>query len=163
MKLISVKNFHALDFTKTNSICQKLSTTSQEAMYKTTFAILLLACFFLGVPGCGKARVPRHNLSGKVTFKGKPVPVGLIVFEPDASKGNRGPQGYAQIFDGCYETEKFGKGAMTGALRVEITGFPAADGSEENPNTPLFPPYKTNVYLTDNTTTLDFVVPIRPK
>jgi hypothetical protein len=127
-----------------------------------TTAVLML--FVVGLPlvdGCGKSKVPRHDLSGRVTFQDKPVPVGLIVFEPDASRGNRGPQGYAQIFDGRYETERFGKGAILGALNVEITGFPPGDGSAGNPTTPLFPPYKTQVRISDDTHTLDFEVPVR--
>jgi hypothetical protein len=125
-------------------------------------SVLTLFVFLLPlVNGCGTSKVPRHNLSGRVTFRGKPVPVGLIVFEPDASRGNRGPQGYAQIFDGRYETEKFGKGAIIGALRVEITGFPPGDGSAGNPSTPLFPPYKTQVEVSADTSTLDFDVPIQ--
>ncbi|MBN2021567.1 MAG: hypothetical protein JW809_02130 [Pirellulales bacterium] len=122
---------------------------------------MLLLAVLSAAQGCGKDAVPRHNLSGTVTFRGKPVPVGLIVFEPDATKGNRGPQGYAQIFDGQYETEKFGKGAIIGALNVEITGFPPGDGSAGDPNVPLFPPYKTKVEITQDTNTLDFDVPAR--
>jgi len=127
-------------------------------------ATLVLLVLAVGLPlagGCGKSKVQRHNLSGKVTFRGKPVPVGLIVFEPDATKGSRGPQGYAQIFDGRYETDKFGKGAVLGAMNVEITGFPPGDGSEGNPGAPLFPPYKTQTQISPETTTLDFDVPIQ--
>ncbi|HBO44562.1 MAG TPA: hypothetical protein DD670_11630 [Planctomycetaceae bacterium] len=123
--------------------------------------LVILACGLLVGEGCGKSTVKRHNLSGQVTFQGKPIPVGLIVFEPDATKGNRGPQGFAQIFDGRYETDKFGKGAIVGALNVEITGFPPGDGSAGSPNVPLFPPYKTSVQISEETTTLNFEVPAR--
>jgi hypothetical protein len=138
---------------------QDHSIMHHKARVKATLTLMLLSCGLLAMEGCSKSKVDRHNLSGQVTYRGEPIPVGLIVFEPDASKGNRGPQGYAQIFEGRYETEKFGKGAMTGALRVEISGFPPGDGSAGDPNMPLFPPYKTHVEITDDTTTLDFDVP----
>ncbi|HLA83524.1 MAG TPA: hypothetical protein VJL29_01915 [Thermoguttaceae bacterium] len=128
--------------------------------YFNVVMVPLLLGSLVAFEGC-KSEIDRHNLSGQVTFRGKPVRVGLIVFEPDVTKGNRGPQGYAQIIDGRYETEKFGKGAIVGALSVEITGFPPVDGSAGNPSIPLFPPYKTQVEITSETTTLDFTVPER--
>jgi hypothetical protein len=115
----------------------------------------------LAAQGCSKSRIERHRLSGRVTFQGKPVPAGLIIFEPDVRQGNRGPQGYAEILDGRYQTDKFGKGAMTGALVVKISAYPAEGGSGENPGRPLFAPYETSVNVAQDTTTLDFDVPSR--
>ena len=40
--------------------------------------------------------------SGKLF--GQPVPAGRVVFEPDASQGNRGPASYAEIEAGHYRT-----------------------------------------------------------
>jgi hypothetical protein len=120
---------------------------------------LLLVAGTMTLGGCGKSDVPRHSLAGTVTFRGKPVPIGLIVFEPDVARGNHGPQGYAEILDGEYKTEQFGKGAVTGSLKVLISGFPPADGSAGNPDVPLFPSYSTHVEVTEETTTLDFDVP----
>ena len=134
---------------------------TRNARFTMILGLPLVASALLVVEGCGGSKVERHNLSGRVTFRGQPVPVGLIVFEPDATRGNRGPQGYAQIFDGRYETEKFGKGAIVGALTVEITGFPPGDGSAGNPGTPLFPPYKTRTQISADRSTLDFEVPDR--
>ena len=122
-------------------------------------ALLFLAGGLLAAEGCGKAKAQRHHLSGRVTFQGKPVPMGQIVFEPDIRQGNRGPQGYAEILDGQYQTDQHGKGVMMGALTVEISGFPPADGSAGNPDTPLFTPYKTTAQVSKETTTLDFEVP----
>lgn len=53
--------------------------------------VLFLGGGLLLAEGCGKSGVERHNLSGQVTFRGKPLPAGLIVFEPDSRDGNEGP------------------------------------------------------------------------
>jgi hypothetical protein len=127
--------------------------------FNVLLAVLLLGGGLLAAEGCGKSKVERHPLAGRVTFQGKPVPVGQIVFEPDVRQGNRGPQGYAEIFDGHYRTDKHGKGVMIGAMTVEISGFPPTDGSGGKPDAPLFAPYKTTAQVTEGTTTLDFDVP----
>jgi hypothetical protein len=123
--------------------------------------MLLFGGLLLAAQGCGKSRVERHSLSGQVTYAGKPVPAGLIIFEPDPTKGNRGPQGYAEVLDGRYQTDKLGKGTMTGALIVTISAYPVDDGSGENPGTPPFAPYKTTAQVSKETATLDFDVPAR--
>jgi hypothetical protein len=63
------------------------------------------------------ARGPqRFHVEGKVTFDGKPVPSGTIRFEPDSTKGNTGPVGYAAIIDGRYTTATEGsKGSLRGS------------------------------------------------
>lgn len=112
--------------------------------------------------GCGGSDVNRATLRGKVTFQGKPVPKGLIYFEPDISRGNSGPQGFAEILDGEYRTDKVGIGAVTGPLLVRISGFSNAGQSNESPGAPLFPQYQTQIEITEETTTMDFDVPVGP-
>lgn len=119
--------------------------------------LCLLSCLLL--IGCSNEDENRHHLSGQVTYKGQSVHSGTIYFEPDASKGNRGPQGYSSIVSGRYETTKFGKGAMTGPIRVMITGFPAPEREGDLVNEPLFPMYQTSTDVSPETTTLDFEVP----
>ncbi|HLA83316.1 MAG TPA: hypothetical protein VJL29_00865 [Thermoguttaceae bacterium] len=134
---------------------------NQKSSFHVVIVLLVLGGL-LTVEGCGKSGVERHTFSGRVTFQGKPVPAGLIIFEPDVSKGNRGPQGYAEIIDGHYRTaDKLGKGTMTGALVVTISSYPVEDASGENPSPPLFAPYKTNSQVSEETTTLDFDVPAK--
>lgn len=82
-----------------------------------------LAC----VAGCGDAIV-RTQVSGAVIYDGQAVPVGRIYFNPDASKQNDGPQGYADIKDGRYDTRLSGKAPVPGALLVRVEGF---DGQPE--------------------------------
>src|SRR5205807_6772258 len=81
-------------------------------------AALVAAC--LAAPGCGGSR--GVEVSGEVTFDGKPVPAGRIYFNPDVTKGNDGPQGYAEIHDGKFDTSKGGKGACGGPTVVVISG-----------------------------------------
>lgn len=64
--------------------------------------------------GCSKSTVDRVDAWGKVTWKGQPIPRGVIYFGPDGGKGNTGPQGYALIVDGLFDTRKAsGKGGRT--------------------------------------------------
>ncbi len=58
------------------------------------------------VAGCGKKGPARYRVSGSVTYKGKPVPVGAIQFTPDVSKGNTSPSAFAAIKDRRYDSGK---------------------------------------------------------
>lgn len=86
-----------------------------------TLCMLLLA---LTLPGCsGRQTGPeRHPLKGSITFDGKPIRHGRIMFTPDVDKGNRGPGSIAFIKDGAYETYE-GKGIVGTAYTVDITGY----------------------------------------
>ena len=125
-----------------------------------TAVLCVLAASVLGWAGCGNQGVPRYNLSGTVTFQGKPVPAGRIIFEPDVRKGNDGPQGYSDIKDGKYGTDRFGKGAVAGPLIVTIIGTTGENASEANMlGQPLFPRYKTTIDLPKEAIEYDFEVP----
>jgi hypothetical protein len=91
----------------------------------TLATLMLLACL-----GCGTdsgtfvgATVP---VKGKVSFKGKPLTQGEIVFEPDS--GGREAHGTIQP-DGTFEltTFKHGDGAVAGTHRVAVTGTSKKD------------------------------------
>jgi hypothetical protein len=110
--------------------------------------------------GCGDGAPARYDVSGTVTLDGSPVPGGSITFEPDRSKGNQGPAGYAKIKDGKYDTSGEGSGTIGGPHIVKITGL----GGETDPDLfpegmPLFPEYQTSVDLPEEETTQDFDVP----
>lgn len=62
------------------------------------------------------------EVSGTVTFKGTPVPMGTILFEPDAAKGNKGRGVMAEIKDGAYRSRP-GQGVVGGPHVVRIVGF----------------------------------------
>ena len=106
----------------------------------------LLAAGLL-VLGCSK-EPSRYQVSGKVTFKGAPVALGRIYFDPDAAKKNDGLQGYAEIKNGEYDTAKGGKGTTGGPVVVRIEAFDGVGTDPERPNgKPLFPYWQEQVEL----------------
>jgi hypothetical protein len=124
---------------------------------------VVLACGLAA--GCGSGT---NRVSGKVTFKGQPVPAGKIYFIPDGAKGNSGATGYANIVNGEYDTSAAGgMGAIKGPMIVAIEGFdPAAKGKTEKGDTSgeetvkaLFPRYETSYDVPGSTSTKDFDVP----
>jgi len=96
-------------------------------------------------------------------YDGKPLPFGSIVFDPDPSKGNAGPQGTASIKDGVYDTSKGGTGSVGGSMIVTITGSTHEVVIEGGEGHYLFLPYQTTKDLPLETTTADFEVPKNPK
>src|SRR6478672_4234893 len=71
--------------------------------------------------GCGGGQ--GAEVWGEVTFDGKPVPAGRIYFNPDFTKGNDGPQGYAPIKDGKFDTRHEGQAAAGGPTVVVVKGY----------------------------------------
>jgi hypothetical protein len=117
----------------------------------------------LALAGCtGKETANVIHVRGTVTFDRRPLPLGLIVFEPDPSKGNRGPQGHADIKDGHFDTRLSQKGAVVGPQLVRITG---GDGVNPEPFTPfghlLFDEYTVRIDLSKDRTTLQLDIPGR--
>jgi len=87
-----------------------------------TLSVILIA---VAITGCGSATdgPKRFDVSGNVTFDGKPVEYGSIIFTPDTTKQNSGPQGMAKIRDGKYDTSNEGRGVVGGPHHVIITGM----------------------------------------
>lgn len=80
--------------------------------------------------GCGGGKRPTVNVSGKVTFKGNPVPAGFINFMPDVPGGNSGEVKGFPIVDGVYNTaDGTNPGIYPGANIITISGF---DGKKQN-------------------------------
>jgi hypothetical protein len=109
-----------------------------------------VACAMLITMGCGESGPKRFHVSGKVTLDGSPLSSGQVVFEPDATAGNRGPTGYAEIVNGEYDTAKNGKGTVGGAHIVRIMGESANLRTRE---------YQTKVDLGSQSSTQNFDVP----
>ncbi len=120
----------------------------------TTVLALPLAALLLG---CGGER--SFNLSGTVTYQGKPVPAGQIIFEPDASAGNKGPAAYAKIKDGRYDTSAEGHGTVGGPHLVRIHGRDGIPRGELLNGLPLFRDYNTKVDLPKKNGEQNFEVP----
>jgi hypothetical protein len=106
-------------------------------------------CF--GIVGCGSSG---SDVSGEVTFAGKPVPAGRIYFNPDFSKNNNGPQGFAEIIDGRFDTRAGGHPACGGPTVVLIRGN---DGGSDP--VPLFDGYQVALDLPTAASVQEFAVP----
>lgn len=117
--------------------------------------VLALACY----SGCGRPSGPhRFRVQGSATFAGKPIPVGDIIFEPDSTAGNKGPQGMATIRDGKYVTES-SKGVIGGPHRIRITGYDGVSTDDSKPAKPLFPEFSATADFPKAASEKDFDVP----
>lgn len=108
--------------------------------------------------GCGSEE-KLYRVSGTVTYNGKPVPKGLIFFDPDGTKGTAGGQGFANIVDGKYDTAAEGQGVRGGAYAVRVNGFDGKEANEAPFGQPLFPEYTGSKELPKADSTYDVNVP----
>ena len=126
------------------------------------WSCVLPGLVLIAAVGCGPGGPARYAVEGRVTFRGQPVPNGMVRFEPDGTKGNRGPVGYAAIVDGRYTTvAKGARGALKGPLVVWISGGPPPDPEKEFVE-PFFSEYRTTGDIQPQafkTTVIDFDVP----
>ena len=123
-------------------------------MQRLGLVAVITGTSFLG--GCGEAEPARYNVSGKVTYKGQPLPAGIIFFDPDAGKGHDGPQGFAYIKDGRYDTTETERGPIGGPHIVRIDGFDGQPGEELPMGKPVFKGHQQSIELPLETTTYDF-------
>ena len=86
-----------------------------------------LAAFVIS---CSKSDGPtRYRVSGEARFDGKPIPYGDVLFTPDDSAKNSGPQGIANIRDGKFDTSwSGGMGIAGGPTVVHVTGLTGEGG-----------------------------------
>lgn len=86
--------------------------------------LLMLLAVALLLPGCSREPTgPKRNaLKGRITYKGKPVRGGRIVFAPDDKQGNSGPGAIAFIKEGEFETPAE-HGVVSGPHVVDILGY----------------------------------------
>jgi hypothetical protein len=113
--------------------------------------------------GCGSG-VDTHQVTGTITYQGKPIPAGNIIFSPDTDKGNKGPGTVAEIKDGKFSTPPK-KGVVGGAYRLEINGYdgvpiPGGEGGMDPRGKPLFPTYQMALELPKPGTPLEIKVPV---
>ncbi len=116
------------------------------------FSLALLA-------GCSSGERTFH-LSGAITYDGKPVPAGHIIFEPDTNAANNGGSGFAKIKDGHYDTRVLdGRGIVGGPHVVRIYGTDGVPRGELLNGIPIFQEYTTTADLPKKSGIKDFVVP----
>jgi hypothetical protein len=122
-------------------------------------AALALATAAL-LPGCGDGE-RLYRVSGTITFDGKPIPKGLIFFDP--APGTPGTQGFANIEDGRFDTAAAGKGRgiRSGNYVIRISGFDGIERPEAPFGQALFPEHELTKELPSQDQTFDYDV--KPK
>jgi hypothetical protein len=120
--------------------------------------------FLAVIAGCGPRGPERFRVSGTVTHAGEPVQLGRVVFEPDVSRGNDGPQGFAPIENGRFDTAgRHCKGTVGGPMLLRIDGFEMTGGEDPAASGRLlFPTYEEAIDLPRADVVRDFVVPTTP-
>lgn len=119
--------------------------------------LIVLSLVSWSLIGCGQDD-GREPLTGNVTFDGKPLVYGEIVFRPA-----NGPEGSATVRDGKYNTEDGGQGITKGPNTIIITGYAAepVSNADETKVTeaapPLFTGHQQEVEI--NSESLDITVP----
>src|SRR5581483_3565172 len=91
------------------------------------------------------------HVSGKVTFKGKPLPAGVVLLSPDLAKGFDGPQGFAEVKDGVFNTAERGRGVTAGPHVIKVQGFDGKPARELPLGNRLFPDYEIPIELKPET------------
>jgi len=116
---------------------------------------LAFALAIVSVSGCQKSN-GLTPVTGRVTFKGSPVPMGNVYIEPDASQGNKGPQCRSSIIKGVF-TSRPEFGSVSGPVTVDVEG--SEQPSDKEFPVPLFPRYTFKTEIPKGKATLDIVVP----
>lgn len=123
--------------------------------------VAMLSSIPLGLSGCGDQGPPGVELWGSITWKGKPIPTGYVVFNPDVKQGNSGHQGIAEIKNGHYDTRSpGGRRVALGRQVVSIAGFDSPPALCDEPRGHrLFLPYEQTIEPPTESGELDLVVP----
>jgi hypothetical protein len=134
---------------------------SRAARHRPEWLLALGVGLVVLATGCGGGP-KRSHVSGRILYDGKPVPAGEIYFDPDVTKGHDGPQGFARIQDGKYDTRAVEKSLAPGPHVVRILGFDGKPAPELPFGRPLFAEYTKSVDLTaQGDSKLDFEIPAR--
>jgi len=123
-------------------------------------SIVIPLILLLSFAGCSSKPKP-SQLSGKVTFKGQPVPAGYVSFAPDVESGNLGQMRVFQIKDGVYDSAKDNPpGINPGKYMVRIAGFDGVKIPRYGQGKQIFNEV-TDLYIEvpQGETTKDFVIP----
>lgn len=118
-------------------------------------SVVAIALIGMTISGCQKSD-GLTPVSGRVTWKGNPVPMGNVSIEPDASQGNKGPQCRSSIIKGIF-TSRPEFGSVSGPVIVDVEG--SEQRSESEFPLPLFPRYTFKTEIPKGKATLDIVVP----
>lgn len=115
---------------------------------------VLFAVGLAALTGCSRGE-KLHRVSGTVNYDGKPVPKGLIFFDPKTD----GPQGFANIVAGKYDTAAQGKGIRGGSYAIRVNGYDGKEANEAPFGQALFPEYTGAKDLPAEDSTYDLEIP----
>ena len=121
--------------------------------------ILMAACLAVTF-GCSSKPKPAQ-LSGKVIFKGQPVPAGYIDFTPDVGNGGLGSIKVLQIKDGVYDSSKEppDQALTPGPYLLRINGFDGKTIPLWGQGKQIFNPVDETFVVPDGVNTKDFTIP----
>jgi hypothetical protein len=128
----------------------------------SNFVLRVLCLFTVSLATIGCTTKPKPvQLSGKVTFKGQPVPAGYIIFMPDVGNGNRGTTKLLRIKDGVYDSsqEPPDQALTPGAYQLRIAGFDGNIQPRFNQGKQIFNPVEETCVIPDSVSTKDFTIP----
>jgi hypothetical protein len=160
-----MRSGQAVVFSRTVPPRQPDATSRNENSFHTVFNVLLMLfqsqlksltgvcmprwsalkvlafCFvsFAGT-GCSKDALQRQEVTGMITYKGKPVPVGKIEFYPVSDGGSKHGES-ASIKDGVYTIPK-DKGLPPGKYTVRINAPDRVTEAVGAPGSDMGPPPK---------------------
>ncbi len=121
--------------------------------------LLGAAAVFAAAVGCSSPPTPAQ-ISGKVTFKGTPVPAGWISFTPDVAAGALGQVRVFQVNNGVYDsTHADPSGILPGTYFIKIAGFDGKKVPLWGQGKQIFNPVDDTHVVPAGTTTKDFVIP----
>lgn len=115
-------------------------------------------CLALVLTGCS-SKEPMSQIAGTVTFKGKPIPAGNVMFTPDVSLAG-GQVRMFMVTDGAYDSTKDpSPGLMPGKYEVTITGYDGKKIPMYFAGKQIFNAIKEPFVVPAGSTKKDFVVP----
>ncbi len=106
--------------------------------------MLIVVTLIVGIGacvGCQRKSTALNQVTGKVFYKGTPLQTGIIVFSPDAARGETGKIAAAKInYDGSYALlTGDAKGATAGWYRVTVAALAGSNASYELTPVSLIP------------------------
>jgi hypothetical protein len=141
--------------TRTRDILTMLSLPV-ERMHRMSIGIAVLA--LLSVLGCN-GKPPMSQISGSVTFKGKPIPAGHVMFTPDVSISG-GQIRMFMVTDGIYDSKKDAEpGLLPGPYKVTIAGYDGKRIPMFFQGKQIFNAIEESLVVGPGVMTKDFVVP----
>lgn len=121
---------------------------------------LVAVAFVLTLAASCSSKENPSQLSGKVTFKGQPVPAGWISFTPDVAAGGKGQVRVLQIKDGEFDSSKEDPpGINPGTYLIMIAGFDGKRIPMYGQGKQIFNPVDDKFTVPPGATTKDFEIP----